>query len=182
MDNDMLEIAESPENQIDMTGWSEEDKLAFAAAKQAADDAEQALAEVQDSPAQQAIAAQKERAERVSAELKRAKREKIESEVVKKLRAQFGKKVTFFQSKDGLIAVKHPSMNSQLELQTRLENMPRKNERIATVHDAVRELVVYPEVVRVKELEKIYPMLLSEVNEQLDGDMRGRDFAARPLD
>jgi hypothetical protein len=182
MDIDAPESPETPENQIDMTGWSEADKLAFAAAKQSADDAEQALAEVQDSPAQQAIAAQKERAERASAELKRAKREKIESEVVKKLRAQFGKKVTFFQSKEGLIAVKYPSMNSQFELQARVDQIPRKSEKMATIHDAVRELIVYPELTRVKELEKIYPMIMSEVNDKLESDMTGRDFAARPLD
>ena len=182
MDNDTTEAPETSENQIDMTGWSEADKLAYVAAKQVADDAEQALAEVQDSPAQQAIAAQKERAERISAELKRAKREKIESEVVQKLRAQFGKKITFFQSKEGLIAVKHPSMNSQFELQARIDQIPRKSEKMATIHDAVRDLVEYPTKDRVRELEKIYPMLLSEVNDKLESDMTARNFAARPLD
>lgn len=176
--------SDSPD--VDMTGWSDEDKLAYAAAKQQADDADQALAEditeILGSPAQQAIAEQKARAERAQAERKRLAREKAERTVIEKLRAQYGKKITFFQSKESLIAVKHPSMNAQFALQERVEKMPRKTDKIATVHDSVLELVVYPEKTRVKEIEKLYPMILSEVNEQLESDMMARDYAARPID
>jgi hypothetical protein len=183
MENDTLEISEASEAPgIDMTGWSEEDKLAYIAAKQEADDAEQEAAEFVESPAQQAIAAEKQRAERARAETKRAKREKVERLQIDKLRAQYGRKITFFQSKEGLIAVRHPSMNAQFDLQTRVDAIPRKNEKIATVHDAVLELVVFPEKARVKEIEKIFPMILSEVNAQLESDMTGRDYTARPLD
>jgi hypothetical protein len=178
---------ESPEtSDIDMAGWSDEDKLAYAAAKQQADDADQALAEdlaeVQGSAAQMAIATEKARAERAQLERKRLAREKIERAVVEKLRAQYGKKITFFQSKASLIAVKHPSMTSQFDLQARVDALPRKAEKMATVHDAVRELIEYPTKERIKELEKVYPMLLSEVNAKLESDMTAEDFAARPID
>lgn len=182
MDINTPENTENDSDNIDMTGWSEADKLEYLAAKQEADEAEQVAAEFAESPAKLAIAAEKSRAERARLEAKRLAREKVETEVIKKLRAQFGRKISFFQSKEGLIAVKHPSMNSQFELQTRIEAIPRKNEKVATVHDAVRDLVEYPSKDRVKEIEKIYPMIMSEVNEQLERDMTGRDYAARPLD
>jgi len=177
---------ETPDTDIDMTGWSDEDKLAFAAAKQEADDASQTLtdelAEINGTPAQAAVKAEKERAERARVESKKVAREKAEKVVIDKLRAQFGKKVSFIPTKEGLIAVRHPSMNSQHELQARLEGLPRKQDKIAIVHDAIRELIEYPTKPRVKEIEKIYPMILSEVNAKLDEDMTGRDYSARPID
>lgn len=174
---------ESPEVPgVDMTGWSEEDKLAYIAAKQEADDAEQEAAELAETPAQIAIAAEKARAERARAEAKRAKREKVESEVVKKLRAQFGKKITFFQSKEGLIAARHPSVNHSLEWQTRINNLSRPAEKLATAHDSTRELIEYPSKDRVKEIEKLYPMILTEVDQQITSEQTARDYTARPID
>jgi hypothetical protein len=179
-----MDSIENPD--IDMTGWSEEDKFAYAAAKQQADDADQALAEelaeVMGTVAQQAINEQKTRAERARAESKRIAREKIERNVVDKLRAQFGKKITFFMSKEGLIAVKHPSTNYTFEWQARIDALSRKSEKQATVHDSVRELIEYPSKDRVKEIEKIYPMVMSEVNGQIVSEMTAQDFAARPID
>lgn len=174
---------ESPEvPNIDMTGWSEEDKLAYIAAKQEADDAEQEATELAESPAQIAIAAEKARAERARTEAKRLAREKIEKEVVKKLRAQFGKKVTFFQSKEGLIAARHPSVNHSLDWQARVDALTRPAEKLATIHDATRELIEYPSKERIKEIEKTYPMLLSEVSALITSEQTARDYAARPID
>lgn len=181
-ENDVPEAESTEVPGIDMTGWSDEDKLTYFAAKQEADDAEREASELVESPAQIAIAAEKSRAERARAEAKRAKREKIENEVVKKLRAQFGKKITFFQSKEGLIAARHPTTNHSLEWSARIDQLTRPAEKLATAHDSVRELIEYPSQARVKEIEKLYPMLLTEVDRQITSEQTAKDYAARPID
>lgn len=171
---------------IDMTGWSDADKTAFAAARLAAEEEERELAderlEFEGSPAQQAIDAERKRAEKARKERERIKRETVEKNVRADLKKQYSDNVIFYPTKGGMVAIRVPSEKESVANATRVKELKRDADKIATFKETIRDVVLYPSKAKFDEIAARHPCIYKELSDEIDEHTTARDYTARPYD